>query len=334
MPKNSYERLGPIAVLGTGSIGSRHMNVLRELGVGVIPVPLRETRRAELNKDGWNSSESLQAAKEMGASAVIIATDTGRHLGDIERALDLGLHVLVEKPMTPSAPDALHLPGYAVQRERNLFVGCCLRFDPGLNYIRDNLSPFGEIHSVRIECGSFLPEWRPDRDHRLGYSARSEEGGVLRDLIHEVDYAIWLFGFPEWVFGTLSNFSRIGVNSEEMAEGVWRSGSGCSVSLSLDYLTRHPRRRISVSGSCGSCDYCLISRHLTIRVVGEETREITFPRQDNDLYLHQTSEFLEAISGHSASRLATSEDGLNGLIVCDAWRKSSASGSREYTSRP
>jgi predicted dehydrogenase len=69
-------------------------------------------------------------------------------------------------------------------------------------------------------------------------------------------------------------------------------------------------------------------------MVGEETREITFPRQDNDLYLHQTSEFLEAISSHSASRLATAEDGLNALIVCDAWRKSSDSGSREYTSIP
>jgi predicted dehydrogenase len=334
MPKNSYEQLGSIAVLGTGSIGSRHMNVLRELGVGVIPVALRKTRCKELQKDGWNSSESLQAAAEIGASAVIIATDTGRHLGDIEQALSFGLHVLVEKPMTPSAAVASHLPRYAGQRERNLFVGCCLRFDPGLNYIRDNLSPFGEIHSVRIECGSYLPDWRPGRDHRTGYSARADEGGVLRDLIHEVDYAIWLFGFPEWVFGKLSNFSRIGVASEEMAEGIWRSGSGASVSLSLDYLTRHPRRRISVSGSHGSYDYCLISRHLTIRMVGEETREITFPRQDNDLYFQQASEFLEAISGQSTARLATAEDGLNALIVCDAWRKSSDSGSREYTIIP
>jgi predicted dehydrogenase len=102
----------------------------------------------------------------------------------------------------------------------------------------------------------------------------------------------------------------------------------------LDYLTRHPRRRISVSGSHGSYDYCLISRHLTIRMVGEETREITFPRQDNDLYFQQASEFLEAISGQSTARLATAEDGLNALIVCDAWRKSSDSGSREYTSIP
>jgi predicted dehydrogenase len=69
-------------------------------------------------------------------------------------------------------------------------------------------------------------------------------------------------------------------------------------------------------------------------VVGEESREITFPRQDNDIYFQQASEFLEAISGKAQSRLATAEDGLNALIVCDAWRKSSDSGSREYTSIP
>ncbi len=36
---------------------------------------------------------------------------------------------------------------------------------------------------------SWLPDWRPDRDYRESYSARLDEGGVLRDLVHEIDYA-------------------------------------------------------------------------------------------------------------------------------------------------
>lgn len=305
------------------------MIVLRESGIEAIPVPLRSGRRAELQGSGWRCAESLRAASGMGARAAIIATETGRHVRDAEEALDLGMHVLVEKPMAPTAADALHLPQKAAAQERGLFVGCCLRFDPGLAFIRKRISEFGEIHSVRIECGSFLPEWQPGRDYRLGYSARADEGGVLRDLIHEVDYAIWLFGFPQWVFGTLSNLARIGVESEELADAIWVTGSGTSVSLSLDYLTRHPRRRLSISGSQGSFDYCLLSRKLITHIAGKDPHEMVFARRPNDLYLDQVSEFMSVIAGNPRDRIATGEDGLHALGVCDAWRKSSASGCRE-----
>ena len=51
--------------------------------------------------------------------------------------------------------------------------------------------------SAHVSCQSWLPDWRPGRDYRESYSARADEGGALRDLVPELDYATALLGRPE-----------------------------------------------------------------------------------------------------------------------------------------
>ena len=84
--------------------------------------------------------------------------------------------------------------------------------------------------AVRVECQSWLPYWRPERDYRESYSARADEGGVLRDLVHELDYAIWAFGGPvgrrprsvRAVRATRCSASR----PRRAADLLWTSGDG------------------------------------------------------------------------------------------------------------
>jgi hypothetical protein len=49
--------------------------------------------------------------------------------------------------------------------------------------------------TVSAYVGQDLRDWRPGRDHRTTASATQQAGGgVLRDLSHELDYLLWLFG--------------------------------------------------------------------------------------------------------------------------------------------
>ena len=107
---------------------------------------------------------------------------------------------------------------------------------------RDLLPQIGAVHAVRVECQSYLPDWRPGSDYRESYSARADEGGVLRDLIHEIDYATWLFGWPVAVTARYGNTGRLGIAAEEWAELAWEAPADVEVSMRLDYLTRPPRR--------------------------------------------------------------------------------------------
>ncbi|MEW6719493.1 MAG: Gfo/Idh/MocA family oxidoreductase [Thermodesulfobacteriota bacterium] len=321
-----------VAVLGTGSIGRRHLAVLKTLGIRSIAVPVRPDRAGALAADGWEVAGSLDEAASRGARAAVIATDTLRHVPDTLHALRLGLDVLCEKPLAEDALSAGRLPDRAGESAPRLFVAYCLRFDRGLGGFRARLASIGDIHSARIECRSFLPGWRPHRDYRESYSARASEGGVLRDLCHEVDYACWLFGFPEAVSGMTGNTGRLGIESEEIAEAFWVSPGGVRVSVGLDYLSDPPSRFVRAHGSLGMLEYDFHSRRLVLRTKGGERREERMEGDPGDMYAEQMRRFLQAASGGDPGVLATGGDGRKALALCDAWRRSSASGRREVLS--
>jgi predicted dehydrogenase len=311
----------PVVVVGTGSIGLRHLSVLRErLDVQALALPAG--RLGERDLRGATAVASLAEAKAKGAQHAIIATTTARHIADGRDALELGMHVLVEKPLAPSATGLRTLAASA--RGRSIFVGCCLRFHPALRRFRTELPTIGRVYDARIECRSFLPDWRPSQDHRESYSARPDEGGVLRDLIHEIDYAIWLFGAPREVRAVLGSGAPISIASEASADLLWEAPDGPVVSLRLDYLTRTARRGIYASGEHGSLEVDLVGSRVRHEVPGEPARIIDVAHERDAMMAAQTQAFLRASSGGDPDALATFADGAFALAVCDAARLSDA----------
>ena len=317
-------------VAGTGSIGTRHLRLLgRQPGVTALALPTRAGRRPELQAEGFEVVAGWDEAYERGATHAVIATNTGRHGNDAALALSVGCHVLVEKPMTPEAATARDLAQRAHDARRGLWVGCDLRFQAALNHFRERLPDIGRVHEVRIECQSYLPDWRPDRPYRLSYSARADEGGVLRDLIHEIDYAGWLFGWPSAVQGRTANRGVLGIHAEEEADLLWESASGAIISIRLDYLSRPTRRRMTASGEFGTLAWDGVCGTVTASLAaGAETVE-TFDEIADDIYAAQAAAFLSASLHQHDPRMATADQGIRALSICDAARRSSVSGREE-----
>ena len=315
-----------IAVLGTGNMGLRHLQVFGGLdGVQVVAVPTRPERVEALRQQGLTAHHSLEDARQRGVQGCVIATDTARHADDALAALAQGCDLLIEKPLACDVAQAQQVVARARRDGRRVFVGCVLRFSDSLNAFRAQLPEVGVVHAVRIECQSYLPDWRPQRPYRESYSARAEEGGVLRDLIHEVDYAGWVFGWPSVVQARLANLGRLGIEAEEAAELWWQSPRGGDVSVRLDYLTRPARRCMSAFGEFGTLTWDGIAGSVTLERPGAPSQVSMSAQTSDALFLAQARAFLQASAGVVDARLATAEDGLRALAVCDASRRASAS---------
>lgn len=311
-----------VAVVGTGSIGMRHLEIFRRLpGIRVVAIPVRAERRGELKEQHYAVTDTLEDAVEQGARWCVVATDPGRHLHDASVALAKGCDVLVEKPMVRTAVEAQQLLTCVQREDRKLFVGCVLRFSESLGAFRERLPEVGTIHAVRIECQSYLPDWRLDRPYRASYSARADEGGVLRDLIHEIDYGGWIFGWPQTVTARIKNLGRLGIDAEELADVSWDAPRGCVVSIHLDYLTRPPRRRMVAYGSQGTIEWDGLTQEVTMSLAGRPPTRLSSSQTRDEMFLAQASAMLAAGRGSFDPRLATGEDGERALAICDAARQ-------------
>lgn len=304
----------------------RHLAALRQLaGVAPIAVPQRPARVSHFIANGQMAVRDLREAVERGAVLGIISTDTGRHVEDGLEALERGCDLLVEKPLSVNAREADRLRTRAVQLNRKLFVGCTLRFSESLNTFRSRLQDIGSVHSVRVECQSYLPDWRPARPYQDSYAARRREGGVLLDLIHEIDYTTWLFGWPDRVQARLRNLGRLGIVEEETADLVWETPTGAVVSMSLDYLTRPSRRSLRASGEHGTIEWDGIAGTVSVTLAPTAPTLIHSSQTREDMFQWQAQAFLDACRAHGAdSRLAAAQDGVRALAVCDAARLASA----------
>lgn len=310
-----------VAVVGTGSIGSRHLRLLRAMvDVEAIAVPSRPDRAEELAAQGQAVANSLRETK---AAIAVIATDTSRHGDDAIAALELGMDVLVEKPMAGDLSGAQRILAAARAAQRRVSVGCNLRFSASLGAFRAALPRIGALHAVSVQCHSFLPEWRPDSDYRSSYSARADEGGVLRDLVHEIDYSAWLFGAPRSVCGRVRNTGRLGIGSDEQADAYWESPSGALVSIRLDYLSRPTRRGIVARGANGELGWDAVANTVKLAPADSAPTVDTIPVGRDDTYIAQLRATLEAHRGRVDARQATGDDGALALAICEALRNSS-----------
>ena len=172
---------------------------------------------------------------------------------------------------------------------------------------------------MAIACQSFLPSWRPGRDYRTSYSADAREGGVLRDLSHEIDYATWLFGSPAGaVFALLGSTNRLEIAAEETADLTWHVAGGAVVRVHLDYVTRHARRTMLAQGADGEIEWDAIAN--TVRLRGEAEDEVVQIAPDRNAMMRAQARAFLAEDDAAKADLCTLAEGLAVVELCEAAR--------------
>jgi predicted dehydrogenase len=111
----------------------------------------------------------------------------------------------------------------------------------------------GQVVAIQSQVGQYLPDWHPDEDYRQGVSARAETGGgVVLDLIHELDYVGWLMGPVSQVACFADKVSSLEIETEDTAAIVLKFGNGATGTVHLDYIQRTPSRTCRIIGDKGT----------------------------------------------------------------------------------
>jgi predicted dehydrogenase len=196
-----------LGIIGMGNIGKYHADYLARGRIN----------RAELTAvcDAFAPLERYQPLKTFKepdqlfcsgeVDAVIISTPHYQHTTLGIAALEAGLHVMVEKPISAHKADAERLIAVAQQRPQQVFGGMFqLRTEP--RYLKiQKLIQSGDLGQV-VRMSWLITDWyRTDAYYASGgwrATWKGEGGGVLlNQCLHNLDVIAWLLGLPTRVRG-------------------------------------------------------------------------------------------------------------------------------------
>jgi predicted dehydrogenase len=316
-----------IAVVGTGSIGRRHLEVLLSLGHSELIAVSEHRRLDHLEIAGTRVAVSHRLSDTIDdVDAVIVASPTSLHLGHLRTAVEAGRHVLIEKPVATTSAGLDDLVTQASARGLVAGAGHQFRYEPGLMKIRDVVreGSLGTILAVEAHQGEHLADYHPDEDYRTGYAARSDlGGGVLRTQIHHIDVLEWIFGPLVRVYASGGHVTDLEIDVEDSASYLFRSDAGTPVYGHVDYRQRPRTVSLVVVGTEGRIEWDHYGARLTHTPSVGDPIVTTWPYDRHAMFASQMSDFLDAIRGGAPLR-TTLRDGVRAVRLVEAIERSCA----------
>lgn len=224
-----------LGIIGMGNIGRHHADYLLggkvsrcELtAVASKPIGALEPYKAKGLKV---FGDGLELIRSGAVDAVVVATPHYQHTPLGIAALEAGLHLMVEKPISAHKADAERLIAAHQKHSRLVFAGMFqLRAEPRYKKIR-KLIHGGELgHFVRFNW--VITDWYRTEAYYTSSEWRAtwkgEGGGVLlNQCLHNLDTMQWLCGMPARVRGfcQLGRFHQIEVEDNVTAYLEWPNG--------------------------------------------------------------------------------------------------------------
>lgn len=290
-------------VIGVGHLGSFHAAKYTSLpDVDLIAVTDTNQVRAEQVAID-NKTSACNDYRELlnQLDLVSIAVPTEHHYQIARDFLDAGVHVLLEKPITSTLPEAEELINLAQQHHLVFQIGHLERFNPAFQAVMSR-----QINPSFIES------------HRLApYNDRGTDVDVILDLmIHDIDIILSVVKSP--LMEIRASGMPLLSNAVDIANARLEFTNGCVANVTASRISnKHMRKmRIFQRNNYFSIDFH--TRQLALHYAGESDgplisiEEQTFSK--GDPLLEEIRAFVHAIRTNTAP-VVTAADGKRALQV-------------------
>ena len=196
-----------VGFIGQGSITTTHSRGYETLEAeGIVTVDaVADIRPEMLNKHEklknapnvrkYGDYNELLEAEVGKLDYVDIALPTFLHGKAAIRAMELGYHVIVEKPMALSYEECVEMCEAAKRYGKKLMVAQCCRFEAFADAVRDYMKSgeLGALKTATFKRDGGTPTWGWEN----WFLKEELSGGAILDLhVHDVDLMQDLFGVP------------------------------------------------------------------------------------------------------------------------------------------
>jgi UDP-N-acetylglucosamine 3-dehydrogenase len=246
-----------VGVVGTGYWGRKIVDEYTNIeGVELIGISDLDQKNLDFCAERYGVRNGYKDYGELlsqeGLGAVNVCTPNSSHYGICRDALEKGINVLVEKPITMTSAEGWDLVKLAQEKELTLSVGHIFRFNNALAEVRRLISErfFGKLFLIEMTWTNLEKSW-PDRD-------------VLMDLApHMFDIQNYLLG--KWpVEISCSGMPSRRDSGEETAYVVSSFDDGPMAMANISWLIPRKTRQIMLVGETRSAMIDAVSQEVTV----------------------------------------------------------------------
>ena len=224
-----------IVVIGVGHLGMIHTKLLKQRTDIDLSICDPNIDRAEFvaNELQVPIHHDIDSAI-IQSDAVIIAASTTAHFSIAKKAIEVGKHCFIEKPITSTYDEALELIKLADLHKVIVQVGHVERFNPALLALQSY-----SIEPLFIEA------------HRLAqFKPRATDVSVIHDLmIHDIDIILWMVKSP--VKQVDANAVNVLTETADIANARITFENGCVANITASRISAQPMRKMRVFQKSG-----------------------------------------------------------------------------------
>jgi len=329
-------------VIGTGSIGERHVRCLLSTGrarVGICEpndaLRQRVAEQYEVAAAYPSLDEALDDASA-GWDAAVIATPADTHIPIAQRTAEAGIAPLIEKPLAVTEDGLAELQQTLEAQQLPCGVAYVYRAHPALRAMRQALrdGQFGRPLQVVVVVGQHFPTYRPAYAQTY-YADHARGGGLIQDCMpHLLNAVEWLVGPATRVIADAAHCKLPNVTVEDTTHVLARHDEVLA-SYALNQHQAPNETSITVIAERGTarCEY---HRHAWKWMTEPDTpwqdQRIDFATQD-DWFTAQEDAWLDVLAG-KAEPLCDLADGWRTLRTTRAVLDSAASDAGWVTISP
>ncbi len=298
-------------ILSTSSIAPRFIAAVRTAGAGeIVAVSSRTLEKAKEKADQWEIPRAYGSHRELledkEVNIVYISTVNALHYPLAKQALQMGKHVVCEKPCTTKAEHTREL--FALAREKNLFFMEAekMLFLPAIVEVRRKIMEkyLGKIHMIELShsFSAGYNTWLFDQS--LG------GGTLLSSGIYAVQLLQWLFGRIKSIHGVKSAMED-GTEWQYVLTGEMECGILFSIKNSTQAVLENTAR------ICGTQGYVEIPQYWKARTavfhkLGQEPETIDYPCEYELIY--EVNHIAKCIrEGKRTSPVVTEDISVSGI---------------------
>lgn len=211
-----------IGIVGFGLVGKRHASALEKTNGLLLkdviehdPTSLQSSEK-KLNFITHNDlDEYLNSNKPDG---LIIATPTVLHIDQAMKCIEKKIPLLIEKPISVHAKDAITLIKRSKELDVPLLIGQHRRHNQIIKTTKKILDEgvLGEIRSIQATCWFYKPDHYFDA---APWRKLKGAGPIYVNLIHDVDLLRYFCGEVKTVYANAIRSTR-GYDNEDVASAV------------------------------------------------------------------------------------------------------------------